>query len=425
MVRPNKLLLRKFKYLPIIYFGCGTAWILLTLQFAPLSFVYLSFLCFIALTSWLLYLGVVRYIELLHQAEQDLADTLREQQGFIFKYIKQNGQYVHTLCDGQLLAKVGLTPTLVIGKTIEEIFLGLDDDRRVYLNHFYARAWEGQQVTFEMTSLNGVTLYASLRPLTKDGKVVAVIGSCTDITEKIASQDLLVKSEKLSIVGQLAAGIAHEIRNPLTSIKGFLQFIKPQEEHQHFHEIMLSEIDRVEEIITEFLFLAKPQKRTVQTQDINLILQNVVKLFEPQALYSGVQISVEFPSTPKFLECEANHLKQVFINILKNSIESMSKGGTIRIKMTEESNMLYIRFTDEGCGIPLERISRLGEPFYTTKQKGSGLGLMVSYKIIEQHKGQIIIDSKLNEGTSVVISLPLLAHENENDLEKSLVHQAQ
>ncbi len=424
MVRPNKLLLKNFRYLPLFYLGCGTAWILLTHQFAPLSMTSLSFLCFIALTSWLLHLVVVRYIELLHQAEQDLADTIREQQGFIFKYVEQDGQFVHTLCDGQLLAKVGLTPELVIGKTIEEIFLELDDNRRIYLNRYYARAWEGQQTTFEMTSLNGVTLYATLRPLTRGGRVVAVIGSCTDISEKIASQELLVKSEKLSIVGQLAAGIAHEIRNPLTSIKGFLQFIKPQEEHQHFHEIMLSEIDRVEEIITEFLFLAKPQKRNVQTQDINLILQNVIKLFEPQALYSGVQITTELPAKPKLIECEANHLKQVFINVLKNSIESMAKGGTIHIKMTEELGVVNIGFTDEGCGIPVERLSRLGEPFYTTKQKGSGLGLMVSYKIIEQHKGRISIDSKLNQGTSVVISLPLLANKNGSELEKSLVHQA-
>ncbi|RXT04824.1 PAS domain-containing sensor histidine kinase [Ammoniphilus sp. CFH 90114] len=423
MTRQRPIIQRNFKYFPIVYFVLGAVWILATngivTDESHAYTIYLSFTLFLSISSWLLYLGITRSIaerkkteEKLRQTQQDLADAIREQQGFIFKYVKEGDKFIHVLCDGQLLSKVGLTPELVLGKTITEIFLQATDERRAQLHDYYSRAWDGEIITFEMTALNGLTLYATLRPVRIDGVVTAVIGSCVDITERKASEEMLLKSEKLSIVGQLAAGVAHEIRNPLTSIKGFLQIISPKEEHRHFHEIMLSEIDRVEEIIREFLFLAKPQQRNYQKQDINHLLQSVVTLFEPQALLNNIQIKALIPSEPKMMECEANHLKQVFINVLKNAMESMASGGIISISVTGKENSITIQFTDEGCGIPTERLNLLGEPFYTTKQKGSGLGLMVSYKIIEQHKGSIAIDSKLDEGTTVNITLPLNASQS-------------
>jgi signal transduction histidine kinase len=137
------------------------------------------------------------------------------------------------------------------------------------------------------------------------------------------------------------------------------------------------------------------------------LCQRIIDLFEPQANLNNVQIITEFDSNIPDIWCEENQLKQVFVNILKNAIEAMDNGGKIfvQIKKIDDSNIL-IRFIDQGLGIEQERIDRLGEPFYSTKEKGTGLGLMVSFRIIERHNGKIKISSVKNQGTTVDVILP-------------------
>lgn len=249
----------------------------------------------------------------------------------------------------------------------------------------------------------------SIRVFKLNGKEV-FLSISRDITERIKTEELLRKSEKLAVVGQLATAIAHEIKNPLTAMKGFMQLLKTveNESNHHYINIVSSEIDRIESITNEFMAIAKPQAVKIQPNDINMLINQVVMLLEPQALMNNVQMKTEVMPNLPMIHCEGNHLKQVFINILKNAIESMPTGGKIVIQIDRaDHNQINIRFIDQGCGIPQERIPYLGEPFYSIKEDGIGLGLMICYKIIEMHHGKIWIESEVNKGTMIDVTLPI------------------
>jgi PAS domain S-box-containing protein len=230
-----------------------------------------------------------------------------------------------------------------------------------------------------------------------------------DISDRKQAQELLIKSEKLSIAGELAAGIAHEIRNPITSIKGFLQLLQSGSiEKKTYYNIISSEIDRIELILSELLMLAKPQSIKFKSKNISLLIKNVIALLEGHANMKNVQILTKFDSDETFVNCEENQIKQVCINFIKNAIEAMPNGGELLIQIKSiNKEKLLICFIDQGCGIPKDLLSKLGQPFYTTKEKGTGLGFMVSKKIIENHKGSVAIASEENKGTTIEITLPL------------------
>jgi two-component system sporulation sensor kinase A len=246
----------------------------------------------------------------------------------------------------------------------------------------------------------------------------AIIGTLIDLTERKKTEDLLRKSDKLAVVGQMAAGVAHEIRNPLTALRGFVQLLQSTvKEPRTYFDVMLSELDRINLIVSEFLFLAKPQIVHFEQNDLLVLLKKVVQLLETQAILSNIQIRLDFAPVP-WIYCDENQIKQVFVNVLKNAIEAMPRGGEILIQVrSRDEDFVQVRIIDQGCGISQEQIRRLGEPFYTTKEKGTGLGLLVSYQIIEAHKGKIQIESELEKGTTVEVLLPV-AKDHGKELEE-------
>ncbi|MBN7741444.1 PAS domain-containing protein [Bacillus velezensis] len=229
-----------------------------------------------------------------------------------------------------------------------------------------------------------------------------------DISERKQTEELMLKSEKLSIAGQLAAGIAHEIRNPLTAIKGFLQLMKPtMEENEHYFEIVFSELSRIELILSELLMLAKPQQNAVKERvNLKKIISEVTALLETQANLKGIFIKTDYEHDSMYINGDQNQLKQVFINLIKNAVESMPDGGTVHILMTEDDYSVNVTVKDEGDGIPENVLKRIGEPFLTTKEKGTGLGLMVTFNLIKNHQGAIQVDSKPDRGTAFHITFP-------------------
>lgn len=241
-----------------------------------------------------------------------------------------------------------------------------------------------------------------------NGEVVAFTCISRDITERKKSEDFYQRVDKLNVVGQLAAGLAHEIRNPLTSLRGFLQLMQANPARKSDHsELMLSEIDRINNIVSEFLIIAKPHATSFQVNDVGQILRNVVTLLEPQAILNNIQLNLEQEGEIPALRCSEMEIKQVFINILKNAIEAMPEGGNIQIMASARPKEVLIRIIDQGIGIPDSLSSKLGEPFFTTKANGTGLGLMMCYKIIRDHQGSININSVVGKGTVCDITLPL------------------
>lgn len=264
----------------------------------------------------------------------------------------------------------------------------------------------------KLLRLDGKIIFVevSSRVIIFEGKE-AVLSTVKDVTDKRQEAEILLqKSEKLALIGQMAAGIAHEIRNPLTSIKGFIQLFKSKykSDEEHFN-LVLSELERINLIVGEFLVLAKPTAREFKERQITSLLKDVVMLINAQAIMNNIQIFLECESDIPHVICEENQLKQVFVNILKNAIEAMPNGGIIDVKIKKkEKSRVSIYFIDQGLGIQEDRLLTLGEPFYTTKEKGTGLGLMVSYKIVESHDGELKISSKVNRGTTVEVILPIV-----------------
>lgn len=230
-----------------------------------------------------------------------------------------------------------------------------------------------------------------------------------DITERKKTEEVLHRQDKLAAVGQLAAGVAHEIRNHLTSMKGYTEFLQldeTNEERQEFLSIILDEIERVNNIVEDFMVLAKPKAVELEEKNIIPVIKNVLSLLEFEASKRNVNIHFEYEQEIIQIECDENRLKQVFLNFVKNGIEAMPDGGDITVRASIMDSQVQISIQDTGVGIPEEKLKNIGEPFYTTKQNGNGLGLMVSFKIIESHNGKIYIESELNKGTTFNIILP-------------------
>ncbi|MGF9696698.1 PAS domain S-box protein [Paenibacillus sp. MABNR03] len=304
----------------------------------------------------------------------------------------------------------GWTEEELVGKSVSSLPLNMKSDIVEISNQLQ----KGMNViSFETVTQRRdgemIYIHLTMSPI-KDaqGNVIALTGITRDISERKRSEDFLRKADKLNVVGQLAAGFAHEVRNPLTTLRGFLQLMQSKENwNAEYADIMVAEIDRINSIISEFLTIAKPHSLSLKKYDIGIILQNVITLLEAQATLNNIQFHVQMESSLPLVKCSEIEIKQVFVNIIKNAIEAMPSGGEVSIVTVVQTNYIYIRFIDQGVGIPETLIQRLGEPFFTTKEKGTGLGLMMCYKIISDHNGKLTVNSIVGEGTTFEIKLPL------------------
>lgn len=248
------------------------------------------------------------------------------------------------------------------------------------------------------------------------GELIEHVSVFRDVTERKKeqeeyrrAQEFLRTSEKLNAVGQMAAGIAHEIRNPLTSLKGFLQVMKSSKEEKDFYyEIMESELNRIQSILNELLLFAKPKQSVYERTCVQTLISHVTTLLESQAIMSNSQIHSHLPKEALYISCDQDQIKQVFINIIKNGLEAMSQGGILTIKAESDEHDVHIHFLDQGPGIPQEILDKIGQPFLTTKETGTGLGLSISFTIIESHQGKISIQSVPDQGTIFTVTLPLV-----------------
>ncbi|MEH7237853.1 ATP-binding protein [Bacillus sp. JJ1562] len=219
----------------------------------------------------------------------------------------------------------------------------------------------------------------------------------------------LRNKEKLAFVGQMATTIGHEIRNPLASLKGFTQLQREKHKEDDLqYSIMEQEIDRIDSILNDLLVIGKPRQINVAHCNLKELLGYVISIIEKSEQGKNIEVDLKMDESFPPIECDEKQMKQVFLNLIKNGFESMPEGGKLTIEGSQiADNKVSIRICDDGCGIPIDVQEKLFQPFFTTKDYGTGLGLMVSRKIIEDHHGKINLESKEGNGTKVEIILPI------------------
>ncbi|UUI01280.1 ATP-binding protein [Oceanobacillus jeddahense] len=227
--------------------------------------------------------------------------------------------------------------------------------------------------------------------------------------------DLMIRSEKMNVAGQLAASLAHEIRNPLTSLKGFLQLLQAGAQHkEEYFNVMIEEVEKIESITSELLFISKPLTDNRSKEKITKMMKDVELLLQSQANQKNIQIQLQ-SSTDASILCDRSQIKQVLINLVKNAIEAMDQSGKIIVEAKEVEHKVRLSVIDEGCGLPEDILHRLGEPFFTTKTSGTGLGLLITKKILHNHDADFHMYNNEHKGSTFEIIFPKADNEVEID----------
>jgi len=236
------------------------------------------------------------------------------------------------------------------------------------------------------------------------GSVECYLSVMTDITDKKQLENELARFERLNIIGEMAAGIGHEVRNPMTTVRGYLQLFKRKEAFASYGgqiDTMIEELDRANSIITEFLSLAKNKAVEMKMDNLNHVIQRLYPLLQADALRSGHSIETVIGDIPDTCFDE-KEIRQLLLNLVRNGLEAMNESGVVMIKTFRKGNHIVLAVQDSGTGIPEEILERLGSPFVTTKDNGTGLGLPVCYRIAERH-GAIIDVQTSRQGTTVSV----------------------
>lgn len=309
---------------------------------------------------------------------------------------------------------LGLAKEKVVNQSMEEIFSQLPPqhqlvqrnilDGMVVRNH--ALSWTNNTERYELLVDTNV-----LRD--ENFHIVGAYIIFKDVTNLRSLEEQVQRSDRLAMIGQIAAGTAHEIRNPLTSIKGFLQVLRKTLQEQGmerecgYTDVMLTEMNRINELVNEFLLLGKPKNVTYDAVDITQVLREILPIINNEAILHGVIVQYEAAFELPQVIADRELLKQVFLNICKNGIEAMGDGGHLTLveRIDKDERKVNIEIHDTGPGIPTFVIDKIFDPFFTTKEEGTGLGLSVCQRIIHDIGGHIRVSSK-GFGTTFTVSIP-------------------
>jgi two-component system, sporulation sensor kinase E len=212
----------------------------------------------------------------------------------------------------------------------------------------------------------------------------------TDITERSLLEKEMSRLDRLNLIGEMAAGIAHEIRNPMTTVYGFLQVAKGDQVSNEIIDLMLDELNRANSIITEFLNLAKNKVSNKKMQNLNTIIEALYPLIQAEALRSSKQVVIDLQKCSD-ISLDEKEIRQLILNIALNGLDAMSSGGNLTIKTYEKADAIILEIKDQGVGISQEVLEKIGTPFFTTKEDGTGLGLAICYSVAERHHAEINI----------------------------------
>lgn len=333
--------------------------------------------------------------EALRQSEERFYKVFDNSPDIINIIGMEDGRYIEV--NKKFAEKLEYNREEVLGRTPEELNIFIDENN---LNETFFRKLR------ENGNINNVEI--KLR--TKSGEIITTLCSTEiinlndeicwltvmkDITGEKKMEAELARLDRLNLVGEMAAGIGHEIRNPMTAVKGYLQLFQEKEEFEGYREqfkLMVDELDRANSIITEYLSLAKNKVTHLKRRSINKIIKNISPLLQADALKEDKMIVLELEDTPLLL-LDEKEIRQVIINLVRNGLEAMLPGGSLSIRTFHEGREVVLSVRDQGKGIDEEILEKLGTPFLTNKESGTGLGLAVCYSIAARHNAEIEVDT--------------------------------
>ena len=324
---------------------------------------------------------------------------------------------------GRTIGEFGKKEEDVLGKNIGEIIEGerLEAVKKEFIDVMNS----GKPISYERESPEPNRKERKIFRVTRtpifeeNNHVIAVLSIGEDITERRLLEQKLIDNDKLAGIGQLAAGVAHEINNPMAAISGCAEALIERfvaEEYRDMPEyedivrylkIIEEEIYRCKKITGNLLTFARMGGKDSAPQKINAIIDDILNLLIYQQSFQSIRVVKEYDSNLPNVFANEGDLRQVFLIIILNAMDAMENGGELRIKAYQTDNEVRFEFKDTGCGIPIDYINRIFDPFFTTKQpgKGTGLGLSIAYGIISQLKGRIDVESKEGIGTKFIITL--------------------
>ncbi len=277
-----------------------------------------------------------------------------------------------------------------------------------------------REIEWVVSGGGAVPLAVSATPLRGDhGEGLGAVVLLRDLRTLKALQQRVERTERLAALGRLAAGVAHEIRNPLGAIRGLVQYFqatwKETPEQRTYLDVMVREIDRLNRVVSDLVEFARPRELQREPHDLLEVVRHAVTLLEADVRAKGIHIVHDLDETLPPLLIDRDLLLQALLNILLNAIEAMEPGGVLTVRLGSSAGAVELAIQDTGCGISREHLGRLFDPFFTTKRQGTGLGLAIAHSVIQAHDGELVVDSAPGQGTTMTIRLPqqtALAHSN-------------
>ncbi len=318
----------------------------------------------------------------------------------------EEGRFIEV--NDAFLRFIGMKHEEIIGRTAFEINLWVNPNqrhliKRHLIKHGYIR--DAEVSFYKITGEPRLVIYSAER--IDIGGEELMLSAYMDITEQRQMEIEMIRLDKLNLVGEMAASIGHEIRNPMTSVRGFLQIFQDKYiEDKEFLDLMIEELDRANAILTEFLSLAKNKMVELRPENLNSILQSILPLVEANARIQDTSIVLDMQDLPELL-LDEKEIRQLILNLVYNGLESMASGGMMTIRTYIEDHSVVLSIADQGHGIEPEVLAKLGTPFFTTKDQGTGLGLAVCYGIAKRHNAKIKINTS-SKGTTFYICFPAL-----------------
>ena len=354
--------------------------------------------------------------------------TLQMTETEMLEALLEKGKVGHCVLEGDIICYANtlfftLLPTnrLYLGRAeghrLEELVT--DDEVMSYLKTVSAESEEEEkEFYFQAGSEVRIILLSNRLLTTEDGEYLDL--SVQDITEDKRKETRLRRSESLAAMTTMAAGIAHEIKNPLAAMQIHLQLLKKAfekkgsltgEDAKRYTNVLEEEIDHLNGIAVDFLFAVRPMDVELKKQRLEPVITSLEDFVRPELEEHGIKFIVRVEPFLPQLMLDANYIRQALLNMIKNAMNAMEKGGRLDLIARSDGDDVRIIIRDTGCGIERDKMSKIFEPYFTTKASGTGLGLTVVYKIVKEHGGDISVESTVGEGTTFTVSLPVPSDE--------------